>query len=236
MDMRYTGILFDLFGTLVPPFRRREHADAIRECAEILEVGFDDCHRGWVETFPERIRGEFASVVENFDRIVRRSGGRADVERLEMAALRYRRFTHDGLVPVDGAVETLVRLSSLGVKIGLVTNCAPDIPETWSSSTFARYVDYCAFSCHVGAVKPAPELYRAALEALQLSPQETLYVGDGSDEELSGAARCGMEPVLVRVDLSNTYDVVRADVQGWSGRIVTSLREIPSIVEEAHLP
>ena len=34
--MRYSGVLFDLFGTLVAPFRMREHMDALRECAQHL--------------------------------------------------------------------------------------------------------------------------------------------------------------------------------------------------------
>src|SRR4051812_21191843 len=44
-SVRCSGILFDLFGTLVAPFRMREHTEAIRECAELLGIGFEECHR-----------------------------------------------------------------------------------------------------------------------------------------------------------------------------------------------
>jgi hypothetical protein len=33
-----TGVLFDLFGTIVPPFRMREHKDAIRQCADCMGI------------------------------------------------------------------------------------------------------------------------------------------------------------------------------------------------------
>jgi len=112
-----------------------------------------------------------------------------------------------------------------------VSNCAPDIPRMWSESVLAKYFDYCAFSCQVGAVKPAPEIYRAALDALGLLPDQALYVGDGSDEELSGAARCGMQPVLIAIDLSNTYDAQRKDVDAWSGPVIRALSELPVLVE-----
>ena len=42
--MRYSEVLFDLYGTLVPPFRMREHKAVVRECADILGVDFEECH------------------------------------------------------------------------------------------------------------------------------------------------------------------------------------------------
>jgi putative hydrolase of the HAD superfamily len=111
-----------------------------------------------------------------------------------------------------------------------VSNCAADMPRAWGTSAFAQYFDYCAFSCQVGAVKPDPAIYRAALDALSLPPEQTLYIGDGSDEELSGAARCGMQPVLITIDLSNTYDAQRQDVATWGGPVIQTLPELLALV------
>ncbi len=79
-------------------------------------------------------------------------------------------------------------------------------------------------------MKPEPAIYRAALDALSLLPDQTLYIGDGSDEELSGAARCGMQPVLIAVDLSNTYDTQRKDVDAWSGPVIRALSELSGLI------
>lgn len=151
-------------------------------------------------------------------------------QALAQAEAVYERFTAASLVPVAGALETLAWLTACGLRIGLVSNCAPDIPRLWSTSVFAKYFDYCAFSCQVGAVKPEPAMYRAALDALSLLPDQTLYIGDGSDEELSGAARCGMRPVLIAIDLSNTYDAQRQDVDAWSGTVIRALSELSGLV------
>jgi putative hydrolase of the HAD superfamily len=229
--MRYSGVLFDLFGTLIAPFRMREHMDALRECAHQLGISFDDCHRYWGETFPRRARGEFASVTDNFNWIARQLGQRLAPQALTKAEAVYERFTTAGLVPVAGALETLAWLRARGLRLGLVSNCAPDIPRLWSTSVFAPYFDHCAFSCQVGAVKPEPAIYRAALDALGLCPEQTLYIGDGSDEELSGAARCGMQPVLIAIDLLNTYDAQRQDVNAWTGPVIRALSEVPGLVE-----
>jgi len=228
--VHYSGVLFDLFGTLIAPFRMREHMDALRECAKHLGISFEDCHRSWGETFPRRVRGEFVSVADNFDWIARQIGQRLTPHALTQAAEVYERFTAQSLAPVAGAVETLEWLAARGLRVGLVSNCAPDIPRLWSTSVFAKYFDYCAFSCQVGAVKPEREIYRAALDALRLLPDQTLYVGDGSDEELSGAARCGMQPVLIAIDLSNTYDAQRKDVDAWTGPVIRAVSELPGLV------
>ena len=64
--MRYSGVLFDLFGTLIPPFRMREHRDVLRECAQTLGISFEACYRHWGETYLQRTRGEFVSVADTF--------------------------------------------------------------------------------------------------------------------------------------------------------------------------
>lgn len=201
--MRFRGVLFDLFETLIPPFRRREHTDTIRVCASHLGVDFEDCYRKWGETFLQRIRGEFASIADGFAQIARQLGRQVSGQSLSRAEKAYRQFTFEGLRPVEGAVETLDWLVSRGVRIGLVKNRAPDIPLVWPQSVFAE---------------------------LDLLPERTLYVGDGSDEELSGAARCGLNPVLVRVDLSNTYDIQRKDVESWKGPVIQRISEVTQML------
>ena len=59
--------------------------------------------------------------------------------------------------------------------MGLVTNCAPDIPEFWHRTAFARFFDHCAFSCRVRAAKAkSGKITGAALDSLGLSAAETL--------------------------------------------------------------
>ena len=64
--MRYPAVIFDLFGTLVAPFRRAEHMRALEACSDLLSISAEECHRLWVGSFPERIRGRFESIRQNF--------------------------------------------------------------------------------------------------------------------------------------------------------------------------
>lgn len=226
------AVVFDLFGTLVGPFPRQQHQQAIKECAALLGIDSAACQQHWVDSFPRRIRGDFESVADNFAWIVRQVGHEdPGPERLGGAAARYLRFTCDSLQPLPGVPELLGRLRSRGLRIGLVTNCAPDVPLAWDRSAFAGRVDACAFSCEVGRVKPEPEIFQHALDALGAPAEQSWYVGDGSDRELSGAAACGMHAVLVTNDLSNTYDSERADVIGWRGPVLNKITEVEVLVD-----
>lgn len=90
--MRYSGVLFDLFGTLIPPFRMREHIETIRDCASRLGIDFNAFHSRWHETFPRRIRGEFGSIAGELRYIAQSLGQRVENEALSRAEERYSRF------------------------------------------------------------------------------------------------------------------------------------------------
>ena len=86
------------------------------------------------------------------------------------------------------------------------------------------------FSCSVGLKKPDPRIYAAACRKLNVEPADCLYVGDGSDLELTGALKAGMTPVLLRVSLDDTYDASRPDLEQWRGLAVSSLSEVPGLL------
>jgi putative hydrolase of the HAD superfamily len=60
----------------------------------------------------------------------------------------------------------------------------------------AAHCDAVLFSSEVGRRKPAPELYRAALDRLGVEAEATLYVGDRVLEDYCGPRRVGMRAVL----------------------------------------
>jgi len=61
---------------------------------------------------------------------------------------------------------------------------------------------------------------------MELEPHECIYVGDGSSQELTGAAAVGMRPVLKRTDLSDVYDSHRPEVEDWRGPAVDEIKEL----------
>ncbi|MDA8344093.1 MAG: HAD family hydrolase [Thermaerobacter sp.] len=224
--MRYRGVLFDLYGTLVPPFRKQEHIEAIAECARLLHVSRQDLQGLFNADYLRRIRGEVRSASENFAAIARSLGADPSLPQLEKAKEVFLRFVAEGLEPVPQALPLLGALRDRGLRLGLCSNCAGEVPRLVARSELAPFFQGTAFSSELGMVKPEPGIYEAALAAMGCTAKDVLYVGDGSDGELTGAAACGMHPVLVEVDLSNTYDAERDDVRAWQGDRVAQLAEI----------
>jgi HAD superfamily hydrolase (TIGR01549 family) len=100
---------------------------------------------------------------------------------------------------VPEALETLDRLRAGGLRLGLASN-APFPPvmlhRQLAATGIAGRLDAAVFSSEVGLRKPAPELHRAALERLEVAPEDALYVGDRVLEDYEGPRRIGMRAVL----------------------------------------
>ena len=63
----------------------------------------------------------------------------------------------------------------------------------------------------VGAAKPAPEIFRHALDAIDADPAETLFVGDHPDADICGAKRLGMPAAWVHLGRDWEMDTPRPD-------------------------
>lgn len=174
--MNWEAVVFDLYGTLVAPFRMREYIQALEEVANVLDVDFKSLHGGWIRNFPRRIRGEFPSVMHNLEAILADIGVCTKPAVLDVAEKIYKDFTLAGLNPKDGAAELLEWLRAQGIPVGLVSNCAPDVVDIWDRSRLAGYFSYCAFSCRERMVKPDPEIYYRTLRGIgSNAEQDTIH-------------------------------------------------------------
>ena len=81
------------------------------------------------------------------------------------------------------------------LKVGLVSN-ALDPPELLhrdlEQMDVAKRLDVAVFSSEVGFRKPHPAIFQRALDALEVDPAETLFVGDTLAADIAGAAALGM--------------------------------------------
>jgi HAD superfamily hydrolase (TIGR01509 family) len=106
----------------------------------------------------------------------------------------------DRIVKVDeGAQRVLAWLRDKGIKCALCSN-APFPPELMrrqvDSNGIGGLMDAVVFSSSVGRRKPAPEMYLAALEALGVSSDRALFVGNRVREDYEGPRSLGMRAVI----------------------------------------
>jgi HAD superfamily hydrolase (TIGR01662 family) len=102
---------------------------------------------------------------------------------------------HENFELYEDALPVLEELRALGLKLGLVSNSARDMLE------FARHhgldVDAGISSFHHGKTKPHASIFRAALELLEVDPNDAAMVGDTVEDDVEGARAIGMQAVLV---------------------------------------
>ena len=107
----------------------------------------------------------------------------------------------DRSVRVDPEVPRILSwLRRRRIRRGICSN-APFPPEMMrrqmATNGISQLVDAIVFSRDVRKRKPAPELYRAAADAIGVSPERTLFVGDRVREDYEGPRAVGMRAVIV---------------------------------------
>jgi putative hydrolase of the HAD superfamily len=132
----------------------------------------------------------------------------------------------DRAVRVDpDALQVLSWLGAHGIKRGVCSN-APFPPEMMRrqvvSNGVGEMVDAVVFSSEVGRRKPAPEVYRAALDAIGVDAGHALFVGDRVREDYEGPRAVGMRAVIL---------TAHAEDRPPGGiPIIASLTEVPRLL------
>ena len=119
----------------------------------------------------------------------------------------------DRIVTVDSyAVPVLSRLRADGIKRVLCSN-APFPPEMMrrqvDTNGIGPLMDAVVFSSMVGRRKPAVEMYSAALDAIGLSPERVVFVGDRIREDYEGPIATGMRAFILT---SHTHRIPPAGI------------------------
>ena len=196
---RYNGcvmpdaVIFDLYETLItefdPDWQPRPST------AERLGVDQEAFDAAWREADPRRTVGAYADLPTVLRDLCETIGERADeaiVQQLYAELVEEKARVVVGVA--QDVIEMLRGLRDAGMKLGLISNCAQEEVAAWDRSPLAQVIEAPIFSCDVGWGKPDVEIYRLACERLAILPRRGAYVGDGGDDELSGAAAAGLTP------------------------------------------
>lgn len=94
--------------------------------------------------------------------------------------------------------EFLGALRAKGALLALLTNGAPDLQrEKLFGAGLGEAFDLTLISGEVGLGKPDPRLFRMALCALGVGPEEAVMVGDNPGRDIHGALLSGIKAVFV---------------------------------------
>ena len=187
------AVLFDLFETLITESRTRP--PGVSSLAPSLGCERDQFRRLWKALRPAVIDGRL-SFRQAIADITTRMGNPADEVALQQVcdarvrtkAVPFEEIEHQLLVSID-------YLRGLGIRLGVLSNCCAEDVAAWPRSSLAPRFDCTVFSFDVGMAKPDPEIYLEATRRLNVSASETWFIGDGGDDELTGAEQAGLRPL-----------------------------------------
>ncbi len=93
-------------------------------------------------------------------------------------------------------VEVLAYFHARGYKMGVISDTSPSLQLTLEAVGLAKYFTSFTASSLVGAEKPSPIIFNAALNAQNVTAKESLYVDD-YDVEADGAREQGFTSFLI---------------------------------------
>jgi len=190
------AVLLDALGTLVelePPapllaarlgVTEAEAAVALREEIRFYRAHHDEASdRAGLEDLRDRCTEVLRAALP--ERVRAAPGLREAL----LASLRFRAF---GEVP-----EVLRALRARGAALVVVSNWDVSLHDVLAETGLAPLVDGVVTSAELGAAKPDPAPFRAALALAGAEPQDALHVGDSVAHDVAGARAAGIAPVLV---------------------------------------
>ncbi len=120
----------------------------------------------------------------------------------------------------DGATETLIGLSRL-YRLGAITNGNADIVRLGLNNVFS----FAFYAEQVGAPKPHPDLFLAALAHTNCKPSDFIYVGDDPVKDVDAANELGIKTVWMRSNKERLRGKSKPD------RIIEDIRELPAAIK-----
>ncbi|AJE34288.1 phosphoglycolate phosphatase [Corynebacterium humireducens NBRC 106098 = DSM 45392] len=210
------AVLYDLDGTLV------DHEHAARAGVESwsralgLPAGqwqrWLTIERKWFTAFEN---GEVSHLGQRVARC-REFIGRAELSDEEALTMYedYLAVYRSNWVAYPDALPSLRAALERGLTVGVLTNGAEEMQRAKLERT-GLWLDgmiMCA-TVELGAPKPQPESYRAALEKVGASAGHTVMIGDSWENDVAGARRAGLHAVYL-------------DRTGNEGTSISSLDEL----------
>ncbi len=225
-------LFFDLFFTLIVPkyHKGRNEYDVPGMTREEWEVYAED-----PVLYTERAYGKLKDPKKIIDRITDRIKDNrgivlSDADRAEILYLRTERMKK-ALLEVDADVlDTLKILKDKQLKLCLISNA--DVIDTvyWGESALSHIFDTAIFSYEAGYLKPEPEIYREALQRMQVKPEQCMFIGDGGSDELKGAKELGIITVLAEYFIKRDEEQL-TNLRKWADYYIIDIGGILPVVD-----
>jgi putative hydrolase of the HAD superfamily len=213
-----TAYLLDLYDTLASG----EWWAWTAELAKLTDLAPDAVTRGFHETRMQRNTGVYASAEDGLRQVLAAAGLADPSPALMERALAAEAAFDERVRLYDDALPTIAALRERGARLALVSNCSHSTRPIVDRLGFEDVFDTVVLSFELGARKPDPAIYRAALQRIGADPGEALFVDDQTDY-CDGARALGIDTRLI---VRPTADPAEGFAHPNGHRVIASLGEL----------
>jgi len=191
------AVIFDWGGTLTP-----WHTIDFRAEAEALAKAAVDADHTAADLLVEAANAVWARCRdEHTSATLEDLFAHAGLSHEEELLTAYREFWEPHTLTDPDVPELFEGLHADGLRVGVLSNTV--WPRDWHEDFFRRdgvldLIHGAVYTSEVPWTKPAPEAFRAAMDAVGVEdPEECVFVGDRLFDDIWGASNVGMRTILV---------------------------------------
>ncbi|MGA1866401.1 MAG: HAD family hydrolase [Thermoplasmatota archaeon] len=224
------GVIFDLFGTIIPRPDRVVHEAMMRDLSSVAGVDRKIFTDAWMATYRERITSFGTDTDSSMELLLHHLGLPPEHEVVASMTGIWYDMTQSHFRFFDDVLPAFRDLRRSGLRVGLLTNCGPNVPDIIRRSEVGGCLDSATYSTMEGIAKPDTSIYLRACTRLGTEPIRTLFIGDGDNRELYGARNAGLTAVKIdRGRIAGDYRIL--DDEMWDPTI-GHLRDIAEFVQD----
>ncbi|MEM1434426.1 MAG: HAD-IA family hydrolase [Pseudomonadota bacterium] len=203
-----------LLETEVPGFNAQFRREDLLRTRELL-----------LPEYPE-IRHDLTQMRQRVLTYALRAYGLSDHDAQQTALAATEAFLH-GRHEVEFFPDALNTLRTLSryYTIAALSNGNADVERLGLGEVFA-------FSCsaaEIGASKPQPDMFEAALAKAGVRPEAAAHIGDHPVDDIQGASQVGMHTILVELDGVEPHPGAVGQATSPSA-VVSTLAELPDVI------
>jgi len=126
-----------------------------------------------------------------------RLGLSLDVCELDTCWEEIKQNTDPYWLPFEGVREVLDELQRRSIGMGIISNWDWTAREVLTAAGLIDYFDPIVISCEVDCMKPESRIFELALEKVDISARQCLYIGDNYYDDALGSRKVGMQALII---------------------------------------
>lgn len=231
--MTITAVLFDFYGTLARATRWVSADEVLSEhgyrlTAEQRAIYFADGLDGIEHDEHSQSRDHYTAWQHERTLAMLAASDVHPGEYEEIVAKLRAGAANRQIEAYDEVEDVLAALRDRDIRIVICSNWDWDLREAVEESKLTDAVDAMVSSAWVGARKPHPRIYAAALARAGVEESEVLFVGDTWGPDVEGPLAVGFQPLYLRRD--GHWADVTAPVDLGAVTVASDISVVPELI------